>query len=153
MRRSLIAVACLALVTVLAIVATARGKQQALTSSFRVIEHATTDTVTNTGKKGDSVGDILTFANAVYNGANTQKVGTDNGECVRTAVGKAWECWWTTFLAGGQLTVEGPFDDAGDTNLAITGGTGKYARARGWMKLHARNAQGTEYDFVFHVQG
>jgi allene oxide cyclase len=76
-------------------------------------------------------------------------IGSDNGFCLRTALGKAWECNWTTFLPGGQITVEGPFNDAGDSKLAIAGGTGSYANARGWMLLHARNAQ--EYDFTFHV--
>jgi len=71
---------------------------------------------------------------------------------VRTAVGKSWECWWTAFLAGGQITVEGPFLDAGPSKLSITGGTGKYSRARGWMDLKARNDKGTEFDFVYHVQ-
>jgi hypothetical protein len=67
-------------------------------------------------------------------------------------VGKAWECNWTMSLKDGQLTVEGPFLDAGDSVLAITGGTGKYAAARGQMKLHARDAKGTAYDFVYELQ-
>ena len=45
----------------------------------------------------------------------------------------------------------GPFLDAGPSKLAIVGGTGRYAGARGWMNLRARNKKGTEYDFVFHV--
>jgi hypothetical protein len=66
-------------------------------------------------------------------------------------VGKAWECFWTTSLSGGQITVEGPFYDAGPSKLAITGGTGAYAGARGWMALSAANQKGTKYNFVFHV--
>ena len=76
-------------------------------------------------------------------------LGTDNGWCVRTVVGKAWECFWTMSLADGQITVEGPFLDAGDSTLAITGGTGAYAGVSGEMKLHARDDKGTEYDFVY----
>ena len=52
----------------------------------------------------------------------------------------------------GQITVEGPFLDAGDSVLAVTGGTGKYAGARGDMNLHARNPEGSEYDFVYNLQ-
>ena len=63
--------------------------------------------------------------------------------------GKAWECFWTLALEKGQLTVEGPFYDTSDSTLAITGGTGKYAEARGQMRLHSRNPAGTEYDFTF----
>jgi allene oxide cyclase len=117
-----------------------------------VVERADTDAVTDTGAKGDSVGDVLTFANPVFDKANQTKVGTDQGYCVRTAVGKAWECTWTLSLKDGQLTVAGPFLDAGDSVLAITGGTGKYAAARGQMKLHARDAKGTAYDFVYELQ-
>ena len=153
MKRSLIVAACATIVAAFAFAATAGGESAALTATFKVVERATTDAVTDTGKKGDSAGDILTFANALYNSANTKEVGTDNGYCIRTVVGKSWECWWTAFVAGGQVTVEGPFLDAGPSTLSITGGTGKYSRARGSMDLRARNDKGTEYDFVYHVQG
>jgi allene oxide cyclase len=119
--------------------------------AIHVIEHATTDAVTN--GSGDQAGNILTFANDVYNGADATKVGSDQGYCVRIVVGKSWECNWTTFLPNGQITVEGPFSDTGNTVMAITGGTGKYAKARGWMELNYHNPAGTEFDFVFHLHG
>jgi hypothetical protein len=117
-----------------------------------VVERATTDAVTDTGAAGDTAGDLLTWSNAVYDAANQKQVGTDQGFCIRTEVGKSWECYWTISLAGGQITVAGPFLDAGDSVLAITGGTGKYVNARGQMKLHSRNDKGTEYDFVYQLQ-
>ena len=43
----------------------------------------------------------------------------------------------------GSLVVEGPFYDTADSDLAITGGTGAWATARGQMHLHARNAAGS----------
>ena len=89
-----------------------------------LVERATTDAVTDTGATGDSAGDILTFANEVFDKANAVKVGTDQGFCVRTVAGTAWECWWTLSLPAGQITVQGPFLDKGDSVLAITGGTG-----------------------------
>ena len=61
------------------------------------------------------------------------------------------ECLWTTFLAKGQITVEGPFSDSGNTTLAITGGTGAYANSRGWMELNYHNKKGTKFDFIFHL--
>ncbi len=94
----------------------------------------------------------MTFANPVFDAANKHQIGTDQGYCVRTEVGKSWECFWTLTLADGQLTVEGPFFDKGDSVLAITGGTGKYAAARGQMKLHARDEKGSEYDFVYALR-
>jgi allene oxide cyclase len=120
--------------------------------TIHVVEHATTDAVTN-GTATDSAGNILTFANDVFDSSNAKKVGSDQGSCVRTVVGKAWECMWTTFLPAGQITVEGPFYDAGDSTVAITGGTGAYRNARGQMELKYRNPAGTEFDFVFHVIG
>jgi hypothetical protein len=124
-----------------------RGQGRTIT----VIEHATTDTTTDTGAKGDSVGDILTFANEVFDATDTTKAGTDNGYCLRTVAGTAYECNWTTFLAGGQITVEGPFFDAKDSTLAITGGTGRYRGARGEMELHSRD-NGAKFTFVFHIK-
>ena len=118
-----------------------------------VIEHATTDVVTNQGDgAGDVVGDILTFTNDVFDRTNSSKVGSDQGYCVRMSVGVSWECVWTTILSRGQLTVEGPFYDTRDSVLAITGGTGKYANVRGSMELKSR-AGGTEFDFIFHLIG
>lgn len=125
-----------------------RGQGRTIT----VIEHATTDTTTDTGAKGDSVGDILTFANEVFDAADATKVGTDNGYCLRTVAGAAYECNWTTLLEGGQITVEGPFLDAKDSTLAITGGTGRFRGARGEMELHSRE-NGAKFAFVFHLKG
>ena len=120
--------------------------------TITLVERAASDTVTDLGAKGDSAGDILTFANEIYDKANAKKAGSDNGWCARTVIGKAWECIWTTTLAEGQITVEGPFYDTADSELAITGGTGEYAEASGSLALHARNDKGTEYDFVFKLK-
>jgi len=117
--------------------------------TFTVVEHADTDTVADTGAKGDSLGDVLAFGNPIFDAANRHRVGNDQGSCIRTKVGVSWECSWTTLLAGGSLVVEGPFYDTADSTLAITGGTGKYSGASGQMRLHARNAAGSAYDFTF----
>ena len=124
-------------------------------TTVHVVEHATSDTVQQWNANHFSVGDILGFHNAVFDADNDEQVGQDNGQCTRTvAVGKTeWECFWTTFLSGGNITVEGPFfDDGTDTTLTITGGTGIYVEARGSMLLHARgNPVGSEFDFVFRL--
>ena len=126
------------------------GGARSSAGTVHVVEHAVTDAVSN-GTTADSLGNVLTFANPVYDSADAKKVGSDNGFCVRTVKGKTWECLWTTFLAGGQITVEGPFSDTGNTKLAITGGTGSYENARGWMDLNYHNKKGTKFDFVFHM--
>ena len=118
---------------------------------IQVVERALTDTTIDLGAKGDSVGDLLTFANPIYDAANKTKLGSDQGYCVRVVVGKSWECFWTLLLADGEITVEGPFYDSGDSVMAVTGGTGKYAGAKGAMKLHSRDAKSTSYDFVYEL--
>jgi allene oxide cyclase len=120
------------------------------TRSFTVVEHATTDATTDTGAPGDSAGDVLTFANEVFNRSDTRRVGTDQGYCIRVVAGSSYECNWTTFLPGGQIVVEGPFYDAKNSTLAVTGGTGRFRRARGTMELHARE-NGTKFAFEFHL--
>jgi hypothetical protein len=120
--------------------------------TFTVVERATTDIVTDTGAEGDSVGDLLTFANEIYDEANENVIGSDNGYCVRTVAPGAWECNWTLTLEGGSITVEGPFLDSGDSVFAVTGGTGVYADASGQMTLTWRDEAGTEFNFIYELQ-
>ncbi len=115
-----------------------------------VVERPVGETTVHRGGN-DSVGDTLVFANKVYDAANKTQIGSDQGYCVRTVVGKSWECFWTLILKAGQITVEGPFMDTGDSLMAVTGGTGKYAGARGSMKLHPRDATPTGYDFTYDL--
>lgn len=137
--------------TAIALIGLGASGASASSSSLTVVERATTDAVLDAGAKGDSPGDVLTFANDLYDEANATKVGTNNGWCVRTVIGKAWECSWTSVLEKGQIMVTGTFNDGKDSTLAIIGGTGKYKKARGEMILHPRDAQGSAYDFTFKL--
>ena len=92
--------ALLAALTLGAALLAAPAADAARRQKISVVEHADTDATTDTGAPGDSPGDILTFANPVFNHANTAQVGSDQGFCVRLVVGKSYECTWTTFLAG-----------------------------------------------------
>ena len=129
----------------------AHKKAHATGTTVHVVEHAITDTeVPGTGGK-DVKGNILTFNNPVFDAANKKQVGHDEGFCVRLQVKLGiWECLWTTFLKGGQITVQGPYYDTRNSELSITGGTGAYEGARGQMDLKSRNG-GREYDFIFHL--
>ena len=117
---------------------------------MRPLHRATTDTAIDNGVAGDSIGDTLAFGNELFDKTNTTKVGTDQGSCVRTVVGVSYECSWTNSLKGGQIVVQGPFLDAGDSVLAITGGTGRYRDARGTMDLHVLST--TTFLFTFHLR-
>ena len=128
------------------------GGPASAAQELKMVEHATTDATTDTGTTGDSAGDILTFANEVFNAEDKVKIGTDQGVCFRTVPGKAYECFWTVNLKKGQITVEGPFLDSGDSVLAITGGTGEYAVAQGEMALSAIGSEGKAYNFTYKIK-
>src|SRR5436190_20420676 len=117
MKRVLVpTVAAAAAVLVLAVVNASAGHTKAQHrnpghvnkgGTIHVVERATTDAVTN--GSGDSAGNILTFANDVFDSANANKVGSDQGSCIRIVVGKSWECTWTSLLPAGQFYDVGPF--------------------------------------------
>ncbi len=121
-------------------------------AQLTVVEHPTKEVTVDLGAKGDSVGDLLVFANPVFDAANKVQVGSDQGYCVRVVVGKSWECFWTLIMKEGLITVEGPFYDTGDSLFVVTGGSGKYAAAKGSMKLHWRDAKGSAFDFIYELQ-
>ena len=121
---------------------------------FTVVERATTDVVVfvNKKKQDDVIGNTLGFGNKLYNAKNNKQIGRDQGFCYSTNPGRSWECTWTNILPHGRIVVQGVFPDSlDDSKLAITGGTGAYAKARGYMLLHSRNALGTAFDLTFHV--
>jgi allene oxide cyclase len=142
---ALAATSAAALLSLSAISAQAREK-------LTVVEHPTDEKTINLSGKPDAIGDLLVFANPVFDAANKAQVGSDQGYCVRTVVGKSWECFWTLIMKEGLITVEGPFYDTGDSVFVVTGGSGKYAGAKGSMKLHWRDAKGTSYDFIYDLQ-
>jgi allene oxide cyclase len=129
----------------------AAGRATAAPQELIFTEHAATDTVTDTGASGDTAGDVLTFANEVFDAEDRNRVGSDQGMCVRTVPGKAWECFWTLSLASGQITVDGPFYDTGDSVLAITGGTGAFGNAQGDMLLTPIGTEGNAYRFTYRL--
>ena len=154
MRKSL-SIAAVAIVVVLAAtyVAQAGTTGRSKATVVHVIERATTDLVIDAGAVGDSSGDLLTFANDIYDETNADKVGHDQGDCIRiNPTDGSWECRWINFLKGGAITVEGPFFDSHDSVLVITGGRGKYKGGQGSMELKVL-PDGSGYDFIFHVLG
>ena len=151
--RKTIPIVAVAIATVLVVgyVARAGVTRGRRATVIHVIEHATTDLVIDTGPTGDSSGDLLTFANDVFDDANVEKVGRDQGDCIRiNVIEGSWECRWITFLKGGAITVEGPFYDTKNSVLVITGGRGTYKGARGSMEMKVLPDL-TGYEFIFHV--
>ena len=72
------------------------GSVAVASERIALLERPTNETTVHTSKAGtDAVGDILSFANPVFDAANKQQVASDQGFCVRTVAGKSWECMWT----------------------------------------------------------
>jgi allene oxide cyclase len=119
--------------------------------TLQVIEVAQTNTVIDLGPKGDSMGDLFVFANPVFDPTTKKQIGMDQGSCVRVIIGKSWECSWTVTLAGGVITAEGAFVGPADSTLAVTGGTGQYAGAKGNMTLHALDPKMSSFLFTYNL--
>jgi len=120
-----VALTAAAALTIGAILATASSAKPSrahpTAATVHVVEHAITDTEIPTGGGKDVKGNILTFNNPVFDAADKKQVGHDEGFCTRIAPKQGiWECLWTTFLKGGQITVQGPFYDTRDSRLAST---------------------------------
>jgi allene oxide cyclase len=118
---------------------------------LRFVEHASNEQTIDVDPTGDSVGDLLVFANPVFDENDVSQVASDQGSCVRTVVGQSWECTFTVILDNGQLTIEGPFNDTGETIFAVTGGTGDFLGASGQLRFSARPNTTNEYDMTFEL--
>jgi hypothetical protein len=96
------------------------------------------------GDPGFSVDDQFVFSNDLYR--NGEKVGEDGGTCTvtRIAAGGAatLHCLGTNSLPGGQIAVQGLAAPDEPFELAITGGTGRYRKARG--QVFGENTSPTE---------
>jgi allene oxide cyclase len=125
--------------------------------TLHVVEHVLDEPTIHLGPKGaaDSMGDINVFANPVFDSTNTRQLGVLQGNCVRVIVGKSWECSFTLVLATERITLEGPYNDTGANVFAITGGTGRYAGAKGQMSAHPRESKSgaiATSDLIFDIR-
>lgn len=100
----------------------------------------------------DSVGDLMTWSNKVYDQDNKIELGRDNGWCIRTAVGQYWECTWTLILADGRIMAAGTADDGVDFDLAVMGGTGAYIGVTGQMSHQKADQHGNLIRFVYDLR-
>lgn len=114
------------------------------------VERATSDTTIDLGPDGESLGDVLAFANEVYDETNTTLAGTDQGWCVLTRPGDAYECSWTLTLGDGQIMVQGPYLNEGASALTITGGTGVYVGVTGELTVRVLSEE--EIEFTYELQ-
>jgi len=121
---------------------------------FELLERSTASTFVDVGSDGLSVGDEFVFTDDQFRG--TEKVATGQGLCVLVAVadGGSAQCQVTVSFEDGDLTIQGriPRILAGgppEYDVAITGGTGAFATARGTVHIHPLSA--TESALTYHV--
>jgi allene oxide cyclase len=123
--------------------------------SLHIVERPLTDAIFHVSSKADAVGDIMAFANPVYDSANAHRIGTAQGSCVRVLVGESWECAFTIVIANDRITLQGSYNDAGDSVFVVTGGSGRYLGAKGAMKVRLRDSkklptgEAAAYDMFF----
>jgi hypothetical protein len=95
---------------------------------------------------GDSAGDMLIFTEKLFNSRGKQ-IGSDAASCVRLFDASSL-CTGTYKLPKGRLMVQllqpGP---TGTYDQAITGGTGRYAGARGTVRVAQQASGGDRFTF------
>jgi hypothetical protein len=96
------------------------------------------------GRRGDSVGDVLACRGALR-GSSGSRAGQAHWTCVFLGTERAGEdCLGTVALSGGTLQLAGVLNHMGPRSTwAVTGGTGKYAGARGSAELRQLSATRT----------
>ncbi|MEU1802572.1 hypothetical protein [Streptomyces sp. NPDC019937] len=124
---------------------------------FDLVAHQTQFSFVDVGTPGPSQGDEFVLSGDLLQGSTT--VGTFGEVCTLTRVGPVvdsfdQQCVGTLRLPGGDITIQGMISvtAAGpepDINLAITGGTGRYRTAHGFV--HAVSVTGLDTNFTVHL--
>lgn len=153
MRRTLvIGVVCLAAVGLLGWTTAFAGSGAAGSQTIRLSERDTVDTLADQGAPGSSAADEF-FAFGRFRNGSGAVVGRFEGACTMiSAPGAGFaRCGGTAALASGQIEFAGEANFNQSTiTLAITGGTGAYARATGDVLVTGFGSQVSH--FVFHLQ-
>lgn len=131
---------CMVAAVAAAVVAVAaQGKS---TSKLSFVTKQQTFTQVDVGKKGFSIGDSFIFVEQLL--ANGKQAGHDRIICTHVANAKtgAESCTGTVLLAGGTIQLAG-LASQGPFTVAVVGGTGSYAGARGYARVASEGAKGT----------
>jgi hypothetical protein len=137
------------------------GQTASADTTLTLFEHDTQSTEVDLGDPGPGPGDQFLFAGDVFDRAGGTNIGHVAGQCTTlsgdASSGDAF-CHGTFVLEGGQLAVQGldtggVFDaSAGQPGaVAIVGGTGIYANARGDGTIQVSPDAPTDSTFVLNV--
>jgi len=124
---------------------------------FDLVAHQTQFSFVDVGTAGPSQGDEFVISGDLLQGSAV--VGQYGEVCTLTRVGPVvdsfdQQCVGTLTLPDGDLTVQGLISvtaagPEADINLAITGGTGRYRTAHGYV--HATLINATDTSFTVHL--
>jgi hypothetical protein len=109
--------------------------------TIRLYEKPLTEHFTDLGAKGLGAGDTDVSTNALYSSPQSAKP-TGHSEAVCTLIGpRAASCMYTIYLPAGKIVGGAAFHfrgNGGTEHLAVLGGTGRYAGARGEITILVR---------------
>jgi hypothetical protein len=149
-RIAITAVAALAL-SASALAGPAQAKRHHRPISFEVRSQIENVKVVDNAPAGDSPGDVLVFTEKLFDSRGRQ-IGSDAATCVRLFDVTSL-CTGLYKLPGGQVMVQllqpGP---TGTYDQAVTGGTGRFAGARGTVTVEQRSG-GDRFTFRLRVNG
>ena|SRR5436309_353771 len=129
-------------------VMSASAKPSAQPAGQKYLEHQTSSHYVDTGASGFSAGDQFVFHSVLKQ--NGTKKGTVDGVCEVTA-GPFGACFATAKIGDSQLEIQlnaPPGNNA--FKAAITGGTGQYRTARGYIAIKPIN-QNDSYDTIYVI--
>lgn len=135
-------------VTIPAAIAVAGTRTASTAQTVHATARVTHGHQTDTGRKGPSAGDGLTFGGTITGGL----AGTFDATCT-SSTARRQICAITFRLAGGTITAQADYGTRGATALTpITGGSGQYAAVQG--DVHEQEKQGGRIDeLTFHLTG
>jgi hypothetical protein len=154
MKRLIPVVSAVAFVAAVAIATSSSGAQQGNpravpSGTVRFVEREGSMTNIDGGPKGTSVGDSVVFSRPLLARSDNKRIGTLRVVCVTTQP-KTFtiECHGTYFLPGGTIEAQAGLKDERSPTLhiAVVGGTGKYAGARGAIASVSRKGSASLID-------
>jgi hypothetical protein len=138
------------------------GQAASADTTLTFFEHDTQQTTVDLGDPGPGPGDQFLFAGDLFDHAGGTNIGHAAGQCTTLSgdeTGGDAVCQGTFVLAGGQLAIQGLADTAAlfgtgtPGDVAIVGGTGIYANARGdgTVQVPPDVPNQTDSNFVLNV--
>ncbi|MFK0023667.1 hypothetical protein [Streptomyces sp. NPDC090798] len=127
-----------------------RPNTQQRTETFQLVARQTQSESLDLGKKGLSRGDELVIAEDLYR--DGRKIGDHSVVCVHVHLGPSeLQCVGTFALPQGQITSQAllHLPPAPSIDIAVTGGTGAFSSARGYV--HTVPAGKTVRNLTFHI--